>query len=271
MVTFTTLLLLGLSAPAQGQACARLTSPAQFADLLQAAESSWAGADAPGFFSKMEETALLLPCLDAPLEPALAARYHRDMGLWLWATDQPDQARLAFAAARRLEPHTGLSAALVPAAHPARESFEASEPDQTGNPVPPPASGRLLFDGSEGPRPAGSNTIVQLEDAGMVSLTSYLHPDSALPPYEPHVAPAPAPVRAQARRWVFPAAAGAAALAAGGTALAAYGTRRSFEAAPPDDLTGLEALYDRNHRLTNATIALGGTAGALGVVAAFTW
>ena len=267
MVTFATLLLLSLSSPVQAQDCAAASSPAQLAGTLEAAEAAWRGAEEKTFQMKMEEALIQLPCVDGVIEPAVAARYHRDLGLWRFMSQEPERAQEAFAAARRVEPDAALPKDMAPAGHPVRKLFDASEPGDDAVAAPVPVEGRVLFDGSEGERPTAVNTVFQLEAGGQATLTSYLRPDSDLPGYEVYVAPP----ETGPRGWHFAVGAGALAAASGGLLLGARSTHTTFTDTPPDTKTDLDALYKKNRALSTSSAILAGTAGALGVVAVFTW
>jgi hypothetical protein len=265
MVPIAPLLLLSLSAHAQD--CAVSSTSAELVETLQSAEAAWQSADEKGFLSKMEEAVIQLPCVNDPLEPALAARYHRDLGLWLWVSKQPERAQEAFGAAKRVDPGAGLPKELAPKGHPVRKMFDASEPADAAAAVPPPVEGKVLFDGSEGERPTQVNTVFQLEAEGLATLTSYLRPGTALPEYEVYVAPP----ETGPKGWHFAVGAGALAAASGGLLLGARSTHIEFTEQSPDNGTDLDSLYAKNRALSTSSAILAGTAGALGVVAVFTW
>lgn len=266
MILFAAALALGLPA-AHAQDCTEATTIGQLTKTLAAVEASWSAADEAGFLLRMEEAVLLLPCLDAPLEPAVAARYHQDLGLWLFASQEQELAKAAFAAARRVAPDQDLPAELAPEGHPVRKLFDASTPGDEAQAAPQPATGQALFDGSPGERPTQDNTILQLEADGVASMTRYLRPDTALPEYEIFVAPQ----ERGPKGWHFAVGAGALAAASGGLALAAKSTHDEFTTDPPATKDKLDALYSRNRGLSTGSAILAGTAGAMGVVAVFTW
>jgi hypothetical protein len=266
MFLFAAAMALALPA-AQAQDCAEATTSAQLDDTLNAAEAAWTKADEAGFLLRMEEAVLLLPCVAEPLEPSMAARYHRDLGLWLFASQQPDMAQAAFAAARRVEPEASLPAELAPEGHPVRKLFDASTPGDASQDAPRPATGQVLFDGSTGDRPVLESTIFQLEADGAASLTRYLRPDAALPEYPIWVAPP----ETGPQGWHFAVGAGVLAAASGGMMLAAKNTHDTFIDDPPANKDDLDALYSRNRGLSTGSAILAGTAGAMGVVAVFTW
>ncbi len=267
MRLFAALALVLLSPSARAGDCAVGLKPDQLAATLDAAEAAWIGADEASFLLKVEEAILQLPCVDAAIEPALAARYHRDLGLWLYASKQQELASNAFAAAKRIAPKEGLPDELAPTRHPVRRIFNAATPDAAAVAVPLPATGRVLFDGAAGERPSAVNTIFQLEGDQAVSMTRYLRPDTALPAYEELVI---APERGL-KGWHLAAGAGVMAVASGGLLLAARSTQDEFLESPPGTPDGLDSLYARNRLFSTSSAVLAGTAGALGFVAVMVW
>lgn len=286
------LLLLPSLAAAAGADCPARAGTAELADTLDQAEAAWRSADEAGFFERMEELQLLLPCLDEPLDAPLAARAHRNTGLWLYATGHPARAEAAFASARRSSPGEALPAELVPAAHPARALFEAARPGGEAKAVPAPANGQLLFDGQLRDRPAGGPTYAQLQiTGGGIAWTTRLATGEPLPPYE-LAPPEPEPPLAVAEAGVslptepvttaassrrgrlgLPLALGAGALGLGGGALGlvARSSQARFLDDPPTDRDGLDALYSRNRAASTASAILLGSAGAVGVAAVVAW
>ncbi len=267
MLSIVLIALAALTPDALAGDCVEPSSPAQLGDTLNAVETAWTSADESGFMLEMEKAVLQLPCVASALEPALAARYHRDLGLWLFASQQPELAQQAFAAARRVGPEVGLPADLAPEGHPVRKLFDASESSSDAEPVPQPADGRVLFDGAEGPRPTQLNTIFQLEASSGEALTRYLRPDAVLPTYEIWVTPP----ETGPKGWHFAAGAGVAAVASGSLYMVTRSTHDSFTSDPPGNQDDLDALYKRNRACSTSSAILAGTAGALGVVAVFTW
>jgi hypothetical protein len=266
MVLFLTASALALS-PAAAQDCAEATSPAQLEATLQAAEQAWTSADEDAFLLRMEEAVLQLPCVDAILDPQQAFRYHRDLGLLLFASQEAELAMLAFGAARRIAPESALPEELASAGHPAQKLYESAAPDATTEAVPAPDQARALFDGSPGPRPTAVNTIFQLEADGGATLTRYLRPDTGLPDYDIYVPPKDTGPKG----WHFAAGAGALAAASGSLLMVARNTQASFLDSPPANQDDLDALYKRNRACSTSSAILAGTAGALGVAAVFTW
>ena len=282
-------LLAASSAPARAEECANPSTPKGVAQTLALAEEAWRSADENGFLLRMEEAHLQVPCLSSPIPPALAARYHRDAGLWMFVSGQKQLTTQAFAAAKRVEGGHVLPPDMLPAGHPARALFEAAGATAS-TPAPTPAAGRLLFDGGVGDRPTDSPTIAQLaRDAGGLAWSAYLRPDQALPEYAiaaggadaTPVAAAPGgagePTRARDRgasgalRWTLVGTAGALAVGGGAMGMVARSTQKTFLDAPPADGGELTDLYDRIRTASTTSAVLLGAAGAVGVGAVFAW
>ena len=116
---------LALAAPA----CPQVVPLPAWTTQVGQAEAAFAARDEAAFDAAMTHLADDLSCLDAVLEPALAGRYHRLIGLRLYARGDQEGARLAFAAARTVDPFGALPSELLPAGHEARElSVTASTP-----------------------------------------------------------------------------------------------------------------------------------------------
>lgn len=268
------------SAPARAEDCANATSPKGLAATLDQAETAWRSADEDGFLLRMEEAHLQVPCLSAPLPPGIAARYHRDAGLWMFVSGQTELTSQAFSAARRVEADHAIPPDMLPARHPARVLFEAASTDHPREDAPPPAAGRLLFDGGVGGRPSTSPTIAQLaKDEGGMAWSAYLRPGEALPTYAIGEAKPAASVtpggpnasRSHALRWTLVGAAGALAVGGGAMGLVARSTQQTFEDDPPGGAADLNDLYDRNRTASTTSAVLLGAAGAVGVGAVFAW
>ena len=167
--------------------CPEPVDPTRLEERLAAAEVRYAALEGERFAAEMDETALLVPCLDGLVPPELAARYHRLQGLRLYASRSEERARQAFAAARAAAPEIELPEALVPPGHALRELWAIALPDGPTAAIAPPASGGVVFDGRPGERrPEAHPALVQLVDAGGAVLASaWLEPSDPMIPYEP--------------------------------------------------------------------------------------
>lgn len=257
-------LLLGVIAAAAGErACAPVPVPDWTASVTTA-EAAFADRDEPAFDAAMTRLGDVLPCLDAVVSSPLAGRYHRLVALRLYARGDQEGARLAFAAARAVDPFGAIPSALLPAGHAARAlAAEASTPGATALVRTQRASWH--FDGvATDDRPLDRPTVAQLERAGGIATSRYLAPGDPLP--------AAGPRHPVAHRVASGVGAG---LLVG--ALGFYGaglrTAAVFEGPQPagatrDDLVGLQ-------RRANRFVAVSAGLGAAGIgvcaVAAVPW
>lgn len=154
---------------------------------LSQAESAFSALDVERFTTTMDDVVYEIPCLSEPAEPALVAQLHRLQGIRQFVAHDDQRAAEAFAAARGADPSYQLPTWLVPDGHAIRDLYGRVPLDNgTFDPVPPPATGTLRFDGLEGSRrPTGWPTLVQLLDAqGRPLSTAYLFPGEAMPAYD---------------------------------------------------------------------------------------
>lgn len=239
------LLLLSGPAGAAGGPCEAAVSSVTLDRVLLDAELAWGRLDLTGFDAAARQAEALLPCVGDALYPPTAARYHRIRGMRAFVERDQAEARRDFAAARALEPGWTFPESLAPPGHPVREDYTALSLDGARyEPVAPPASGRLTFDGlPTGLRARDWPTVVQVFDAtGAVDVTRWLRPQDALPSYEEGP---PQQVQGAPRTRSTPL------LVAGGLGLLASGALGAVAAGAYDD-----------HGLSGPTVGMG--AGALG-------
>ncbi len=128
----------------------------------------------------------LIECLGDPVSPEVAARLHRQQGLFAMAKNERTRAEAAFAAARSIQSYYEFPENLVPADNPIREAYYALSVDDTArNPIPPVKDGTIRLDGEiVTDRAASLPTLFQRIDlTGKVVSTAYLWPADPLPPY----------------------------------------------------------------------------------------
>lgn len=196
-------------------ACDRRVDVAAWAGHLADAERAYAALDVDAYGRAMDEAVIELPCLAGPVDPALAARWHRLQGLRLFLAKQRPRAVAAFGAARALDPGYTFAEDLVPAGHPIRVDYGAMDLASLRNErVGEPLSGELRFDGMPGVlRPADRPTVVQvLGPDGVVASTAWIEPADPMPAY---VARPPPRARRVDPRVAVGAGTGAAAIGAG--------------------------------------------------------
>ncbi len=251
---------------------------------LEDVEASF-GADVDSFRASGAAALALLPCVDAPLEPSVAARFHRVAGLIAFVDRDAEGAEAAFAAARALEPDHALLGGRLAEAHPlmlqyaARDTVTATEDvDQ--------AAGVTVFDGHTTPtRPLELPTVYQrLDLEGVLATSALVRAGEDLPglvelpvdtpPPLPITQPSPVePVEATSRGPSRPLLVSAvASLAVSGGLYVGAGVSETdyFEGEHPD-AGSKTAARSRTHALTlgSGVAAVAGV--GLGVGAAWTW
>jgi hypothetical protein len=180
---------LGLGGVAEA-ACPTPVSPTTLNDTMKKAEAAYADLDVDSFEGAMAAGRAQLPCLDGRLPTAISAYVHRMEGLRRYTNREPDLAREAWATARELEPLYAFPTSLIPAKHVIRDAYTAASPlPGVATPVPAPAAGSMLFDGTPGTaRPPGRATIFQVLGAdGKTIASAYLFTADATPA---HASPA---------------------------------------------------------------------------------
>lgn len=258
------------SADARAAACASAVAPSAWVSYLEAAEQAFSSLDEDAFDRHMDEAAIDLPCLSAPLSPEQAARYHRLVGLRLYVRDDEESARLAFAAARAIEPMGVLPSALLPPGHEARELADRASTAGEVESVLVPKHGELWFDGTPGTdRPVDRPTVVQVQIGDAIEASRYVAPGEALPPYT--AAPLASP-RVK-RRIALATGAGLGVSSAVLYGVAASSAARLEGPLPPEEWMR-EDVVDLAHR-TNGLVAASAVTGVLGGVsvgfAVFRW
>lgn len=194
-----------LAASTVGVARAECIEPASSVRLvlsLEDAEAAFSTLDLDGFQQAMDESAVLVPCLDVVVPRPTAARYHRLQGLRAWLVRDDDRASRAFLSARRVEPAYRFGTDLVPEGHPTRTAYMSLPMDDAIlEDLAPTPSGAFLVDGRrEDRKPSNLPTMVQLiDDAGKVRWTRYTWPGDPLPPFPPDMM-----AEAQGHPWRVP-------------------------------------------------------------------
>lgn len=244
-------------------------------DLLTAEESAlaaYAALDLPGFVEATGRVKATLDCLIEPVTRDLVAEAHRTIGLEAFISGDKERAKLAFAAARSLEPDWRFPESLFPPGHPVRAIYDAVPLDRASWAPLPPTSAVVRLDGRVADaRPTAWPTLIQIFDAkGAVLESAYLWPTDPLPALPPALPPppplasqmstpiptvAPEPER-HGPRWGW---LGVAAVGAGGAA-ASYGVALATAERYRDEGTNpaeRELLRERANALTIASGAAG--------------
>lgn len=191
-----TALVLGfaIAALAAGEARAQCATPASSSDfeaVLGEAEAALSKLDVAAFKALVEGADTLLPCVDEPIAPRLAANYQRVWGIRAFGERDPIAPR-AFAAARWIEPEYQFSKSLLPEGNPIRTEYEnVRYTERATEPFDRPESGAIHVDGTPAAeRPISWPAVVQWIDGDeKVRFTDYLLPGEKLPEYPTWVAP----------------------------------------------------------------------------------
>lgn len=172
---------LGIAAAAEA-GCDAPVEPAAWSREMDQAEAAFADLDQEKFAERLALATHDLACLSAPVSPQQAARYHRLVGLEQFIQRDEERARLAFAAAREVDPMGALPARLLPPGHVARALSESASTPGELTPLWLPAGHRLWVDGTLAEqRPTDRDTIVQLEVDGAIRSSEHLRPEDGLP------------------------------------------------------------------------------------------
>lgn len=225
---------------------------------------AWRRVDLDAFDNAVAQLEQNLGCVGERLTPRLAAEVHRVQAMAAFSREDTLSTRLAFAAARRIEPSTGLSNEIAPPGHPLRAAFEAIDPKSTRfDDLPNLGDFSIRIDGAPGhQRPKDLPTLFQLLPPDGAITTTYLWPSDPLPiPVEP-----PPPVVEPRRKGVpvLPiAAAGLGVLAAG-----LYGAGAMSRSAYNDPTTSTDKLTGLRRQTNGLAVGSGVAAGAaIGLVA----
>lgn len=244
-----------LLAPAAWADCA--ASVPELVAALDEAEAAYTSLDLEHFRIATDRSGALIECLNVPLSPAEAARYHRLQGLRADLTRDPARAQQAFAASRRLEPDYQLPDTLLPPEHPLRLTYGAMPLDSiVTEPLPPPRRGQLVVDGADNAeRPANVPAVIQWEDSdGTVGWSDYVWPEERATGY---------PAQTGAARRALLITGAATALASGASYLVALQASQRYH-----DLSTPIADVDRLRATTNTGmwLSIGGGVTATGVL-----
>lgn len=172
-----------LSAEARA-ACPTPISVNGLSSEMDRAEQAYSQLDLDGFMAATNELRQDLPCVAQPLEPPVAARYHRLEGLRGYVDQDRRGSTQSFAAARSIDATYRFPETLVPAGYPEWEFYEAIDLKLGGEEkIPPRIDGWLRVDGKDSQtRPTDWATIIQaFDDDDQVLGTWYLRPGMPVP------------------------------------------------------------------------------------------
>jgi hypothetical protein len=254
------LLLLSAAASAAPLGCEPGVTTEALATELDKLETAFIAADEAGFQTAFEAFEAQLPCVDAPLDPGVAARVHRAQGARAYLAMQPELTVGAFASARLIEPSFRFPEEAAPAGGPLEKEYLAVElGSRSVAALEAPAGVELLVDGQPArERSADWPVLVQLIGAEQaVAATAYLWPGEPLPtlPEPPPPEPA-APVPSRGRQIALFGVAGVAAASSVASLLVADTAASDYR----DNSHSLGELNELRGR-ANTWTALAGGAG----------
>ncbi len=267
------------------EACDRPADTAELQAVMERAEDAYGALDLVSFTAATDELHGVLPCLADPLSRPVAAHLHRMHGLRAFVDQESEDAKLAFAAARSLQPSYRFPETFIPTGNPVLVVYDAVPLTMgtTQTVSAPDSDGYWGFDGrTSDQRPVNWPTVVQRFDAGGAVVASvYLWPDDALPVPDtaPPPVPPPLPIADPASTPAPSASGGNTVLlgAAGGTAVvatvlyaAAWKAHQEFYDQSLTDDQVLDA-YNRARLGTVAAGGMGAVSFGLGLGAALTW
>lgn len=243
-----------MTSSAFGQACPNRTTLEGLQENLLAAETAFSELDVESFSRSLEDLALKLPCVRDAIPADVAARYHRVLGVSLYANGEEIKAFHALQAARTLDQEYQFPEGMFPAGHALVVQFNNLDPkERHKGRVLAPRALNVHFDGKQTrKRPVGRATLLQLStEENMFRSTQFLHPTDPMPNYE---------ARARLRKPLLIGVSITAALATlfYGSALA---SRAEFNKQDPRySLDDLERLQKRTNTLVGVSATLGGLA-----------
>ncbi len=256
-------------------------SPGTIEAALDGAQVAFRMMDRAGFQGATDTVREGLECLGERMSPTLAARVHRVNGLREFFAGNDAGARLAFGAARAIDPAYEFPESIVPAGQPVRALYaEAINVPSVTVAAPRPVEGQVEFDGTPSPnRPSERPTLaVLVRSDRSVAASAYLWPGDPLFPYAAastaSVATAPTSGARKGPNWPLAIAAGASGLLAGGALLAANLSDADFNAmAVGSSEAELRAAQAQTNGLQVAAAGLGvvGLGLGVGAVVAGSW
>jgi hypothetical protein len=131
--------------------CPQRSSPEMLDTVIQLAERSFQELNPEGFESATSAAHDVLDCVNKPLSPSLAARFHRLRGFeWFSVGEQATHVLEAFRASAIIDPAYTLPYTLVPAQHPLRHAYNAASSSLRDPRISilMPQTGSLVVDGT---------------------------------------------------------------------------------------------------------------------------
>ncbi|GDX81169.1 hypothetical protein LBMAG42_29800 [Deltaproteobacteria bacterium] len=241
-----------LSVGLAAEPCAVSRTGEELRTALDGADQAW-GDDAANFAVAVDAVRRILPCVNEPVDPATAAHVHRVEGLAAFAARDLKAARLAFSAAKGVDPAWAMPETVAAEGSPLRAEWTGVAALSETIQLPAPRNGELRVDGvTTMQRPEARPALVQVVDERGRAVTSAWVPvGGRLPAYAKKPGPG---------WWI---AAGAS--AAGGAALlgAAYLANDEYQRSTTE--VEADAARAQVNGLAGAAAGVGAVAVGLGV------
>ncbi|MCB9683642.1 MAG: hypothetical protein H6735_01215 [Alphaproteobacteria bacterium] len=153
---------------------------------LDSAELAYVSLDVALFEKATTEVDFVVPCLEAPLDVATAARLHRLRGLGRFAEGDTRGAVLELSTARVLEPAFVFPLEMLPEGFELRVIYEGlpTEASDEVTRLPRPRGGSLVLDGAVGRDRADDRSVIfQRVEGDAIVQTAVLAPTDPVPWY----------------------------------------------------------------------------------------
>lgn len=160
--------------------CTELYTTVDFSTSIDAATMAFVQRDPEKLTVHIERLEKLLPCLENPLEPELAASFHLTEGLYFSISGEKLKAQQSFAISKAIDSNVQFPDYIYPIGHPIQVSFENTSPAKRKD-VSINEGQTWYFDGLENVgRPIDTPTIFQVAEENEIIYSSYLTPYSDL-------------------------------------------------------------------------------------------
>lgn len=273
------ILLLGALLAAVGRGsepgvCEEPASIEEFHAAALAGEQAFSQVDLPALTRAREFALELIPCLDEPVPPEVAAEFHRMMAMAAFTRGDEALVLAEFHAARRLDTAYRIPPDVAPEGHPLVRLYAAAArdvaPDRALETIVPPVDGSVVVDGTrDALRPSGLSAIVQVYGSDdVLTHTQYLLPWDPTPRF------GPLPIdleRQRKQRRALAIATGSTALVAGGLHYGAVRTKAYMLDESRSTYSEVPQLQTVANALEIAAVSVGTVSVGLGVRLAFTF
>ena len=173
-------MILFLSTVAYAQSvCTKLYSTLELSSSIDSATIAFVQQDPEKLQTHIEQLESIIPCLDEPIEPSIAATFHITEGMFFAISGETLKAKQSFAIGKAIDSSITIPTYIYPSGHPIQNAFESTQP-ATRKPVDVPDNQEWYFDGLPQGRPLDTPTIFQVRQKDAVIYSGYLTPYSDL-------------------------------------------------------------------------------------------